>query len=127
MTFTEITHDIKISVHPIYVEKESDPISARFVFAYFVTIENLGVNTVQLTHRKWIIQDSSGESHEVFGEGVVGRQPVILPGESHKYSSFSVLKTFEGAMEGHYEMLKEDGQKIQVTIPKFLLRSHLMN
>lgn len=127
MTFTEITHDIKISVHPIYVEKESDPISARFVFAYFVTIENLGIDTVQLTHRQWFIQDSSGETHEVYGEGVVGRQPVILPGESHNYNSFSVLKTFEGAMEGYYEMLKEDGQKIKVTIPKFLLRSHLMN
>lgn len=127
MTFTEITHDIKISVQPIYVEKESDPINARFVFAYFVTIENLGADTVQLTHRQWFIQDSNGESHEVYGEGVVGRQPVIMPGESHNYNSFCVLKTFEGIMEGYYEMLKEDGQKIKVTIPKFLLRSHLMN
>jgi ApaG protein len=127
MTFTEITHDIKISVQPIYVEKESDPINGRFVFAYFVSIENLGSDTVQLTHRQWYIHDSTGESHEVYGEGVVGRQPVIVPGEVHNYNSFCVLKSFEGTMEGFYEMLRDDGQKIKVSIPKFTLRSHLMN
>lgn len=127
MTFTEITHDIKISVLPIYVEKESDPIRKRFVYAYFVTIENLSSEAVQLTHRKWFIFDSNEEVHEVYGEGVVGRQPLIKPGESHSYNSYCVLKSFEGEMEGYYEMLKADGQKIKVNIPTFLLRSHLMN
>jgi ApaG protein len=127
MTFTEISHDIKISVHPIFVERESDPINGRFVYAYFVTIENLGSESVQLMHRQWYIHDSNGESHEVYGEGVVGRQPVITTGEVYNYNSFCVLKSFEGTMEGFYEMLKADGKLLKVTIPTFFLRSHLMN
>jgi ApaG protein len=127
MTFTEISHDIKITVQPIFVERESDPIHGRFVYAYFVTIENLGTESVQLMHRQWYIHDSTGESHEVYGEGVVGRQPVITTGEVYNYNSFCVLKSFEGTMEGFYEMLKADGKLLKVTIPTFFLRSHLMN
>lgn len=127
MTFTEITHDIKIIVMPVFVEKESDLITGRFVFAYFITIENIGTDTVQLRTRQWYIHDSNGETSEVHGEGVVGRQPVLRPGESHSYNSFCVLKTFHGSMEGHYEMMRTDGQLIRVNIPRFLLRSHLLN
>lgn len=127
MTYTEITHDIRVIVKPIYVEKESDLIAQRFVFAYFITIENLGSDTVQLLRRQWYIQDSGGESLEVQGDGVVGKQPFIGPNESHSYNSFCVIKSFEGSMEGHYEMERADGQVIQVVIPRFILKSHLMN
>lgn len=127
MTYTEITQDIRVIVKPIYVEKESDLIAQRFVFAYFITIENLGNDTVQLLRRQWFIQDSNGETLEVQGDGVVGKQPFIGPKESHNYNSFCVIKSFEGSMEGFYEMERADGQMIQVVIPKFTLKSHLMN
>jgi ApaG protein len=77
--------------------------------------------------RHWFIKDSNGESYEVKGEGVIGKQPVIQPGASHTYSSFCVLKSFKGSMEGYYEMVREDGSVLYVTIPKFLLSAHSLN
>jgi ApaG protein len=127
MMFTEITHDIRVIVKPVFIEQESDLVAGRYVFAYFITIENMGLGEVQLMRRQWFISDSNGESHEVHGEGVVGRQPVIKPGEAHNYNSYCVLRSFEGAMEGYYEMRKDDGTMVRVTIPRFLLKSHLLN
>jgi ApaG protein len=127
MMFTEITHDIRVIVKPVFIEQESDLVAARYVFAYFITIENMGLEQVQLMRRQWYINDSNGETHEVHGEGVVGRQPVIKPGEAHNYNSYCVLRSFEGNMEGYYEMRKEDGTMVRVTIPRFLLKAHLLN
>lgn len=127
MIYTEITHDIRVIVKPVFIEQESDLISKRFVFAYHVTIENMGLEPVQLMRRQWYITDSSGESHEVNGDGVIGKQPIINPGEAHNYNSFCVLKSFEGSMEGYYEMQKDDGSTLKVTIPRFLLKSHMLN
>lgn len=127
MIYTEITHDIRVIVKPVFIEQESDLISKRFVFAYHVTIENMGLEPVQLMRRQWYITDSNGESHEVNGDGVIGKQPIINPGEAHNYNSFCVLKSFEGSMEGYYEMQKDDGSTLKVTIPRFLLKSHMLN
>lgn len=127
MTFTEVTHDIRIVVKPVFIENESDVIRKKFVYVYFIKIENLGTEQVQLMKRHWEISDSNGETYEVNGDGVVGRQPIIAPGKSHSYNSYSVLKSMSGSMKGYYEMKREDGQMIQVKIPEFLLRSHLLN
>lgn len=127
MLYKEITHDIRIIVKPVFVEQESDVVAGRFVFAYFITIENMGLETVQLLRRHWDIADSTGQQDQVDGEGIVGQQPFIRPGEAHQYNSFCVLKSFNGSMEGYYEMQKEDGSEIRVFIPKFLLKAHLLN
>lgn len=127
MRYTEITNDVRIIVLPAYVEQESDPVGMRHVFSYTITIENQGPEPVQLMKRHWLIKDSNGESYEVKGEGVIGKQPLIKPGASHTYSSFCVLKSFRGSMEGYYEMAREDGSVLYATIPKFVLSAHSLN
>ncbi len=127
MRYTEITNDIRIIVLPAYVEHESDPIGMRHVFSYAITIENRSSEPVQLMRRHWFIKDSNGEEYEVKGDGVIGKQPVINPGSSHIYSSFCVLKSFKGSMEGYYEMVREDGSIVYVNIPKFILSAHSLN
>jgi ApaG protein len=95
----------------------------KVVFAYFVRIENTTSEHVQLLRRHWIITDGTGNVQEVEGEGVVGKQPVIGPGEVHEYSSFSVLPTLEGSMEGTYLMRRENGVLFRAQIPQFALRA----
>lgn len=111
----------------MYLEEESSPVVHKHVFAYFITIRNMGRQPVQLLRRHWDIHDSSGEDHEIDGEGVIGVQPVIEPGDEHTYNSFCVLKSYKGSMQGYYEMEREDGTVINVRIPRFLLISHLLN
>jgi ApaG protein len=127
MTFTEVSHDIRVVVKPVFVEEASDIIISKYVYIYFIQIENLGNEPVTLLRRHWTIFDSTGESYDVDGDGVVGRQPLIEPGKSHQYNSYCVLKSMSGSMEGYYEMQKDRGELIRVKIPKFLLRSHLLN
>lgn len=127
MTFTKISNDVRIVVKPVFMENESDVITGKYVFVYFIKIENMGEEPVQLMRRHWVIQDSGGETHQVEGEGIVGRQPIIEPGKSHNYNSYCILKTMSGSMEGFYEMKRTNGDMIKVIIPKFLLRSHLLN
>jgi ApaG protein len=122
-TYVATTEHITVSVRPIYLDGQSDPMARKFVFAYFVRIWNEGTEDVQLLRRHWFIRDSNGEQKEVEGEGVVGKQPIILPGESHEYSSFCILETFEGSMEGSYQMVRPSGDRFSVTIPKFTLRA----
>lgn len=126
-TFVEISHDISVEVKPIYLQQESNPVKGKHVFAYFITIRNMGEQPVQLLRRHWEIKDSIGEQHEVNGEGVIGQQPTIAPGGEHSYNSFCVLKSYKGSMRGFYLMKREDGRKIKVKIPEFLLSSHLLN
>src|SRR5262245_51476964 len=95
----------------------------KFVFAYFVRIENTSDQPVQLLRRHWFISDSNGKTDEVEGAGVVGQQPLIQPGHAHEYNSFCVLETFEGSMEGTYLMQKENGEKFKAVIPRFILRA----
>ena len=126
-TFVEISNDISVEVKPVYLEEESNPMSDKHVFAYFITIRNLGDLRVQLLKRHWEIKDSSGEEYEVDGEGVIGKKPVLDPGGEHKYNSFCVLKSYRGSMAGYYVMEREDGQDIKVRIPRFHLTSHVLN
>ena len=122
-TYIATTESITVSVRPIYLDGQSDPMARKFVFAYYVRIWNEGTEDVQLLRRHWVIRDSRGDVKEVDGEGVVGRQPKIAVGEAHEYSSFCVLETFEGSMEGSYTMQREGGDELTVVIPKFTLRA----
>lgn len=127
MIYSEVTHDIKIQVRPVFMETESDLVISKYIFAYFITIQNLGNERIQLLRRHWEIHDSAGEIYKVDGDGVIGKQPIIPPGRSHSYNSYCVLKSMIGTMEGFYEMKRPDGEIFHAKIPKFLLRSHLLN
>lgn len=104
-----------------FVEQQSDRENNRFVFAYTITIENVSDEAFQLVSRHWVIQDANRKIEEVYGEGVVGEQPIIKPGEKYSYSSGAVLETEMGTMEGRYFMLSEHSDEFEVSIPKFLL------
>ncbi|MCO4292730.1 Co2+/Mg2+ efflux protein ApaG [Solitalea sp. MAHUQ-68] len=126
---TKITDGVKISVETVYQPEYSNPANNHFMFAYKITIENLTDYTVQLLRRHWYIFDSNGTHREVEGEGVVGQQPVIEPGESHEYVSGCNLNTEIGTMKGTYQMLRIfDGSHFDVNIPEFhLVSPHRMN
>ena len=110
-----------IQVQSVYVESQSIPEEERYVFAYTITIRNLGRFTVQLLGRYWLITNSNGRQTEVQGEGVVGEQPLIPPGGEFQYTSGAILETPLGTMEGHYEMVDHQGQPFQTAIPVFRL------
>ena len=120
--YTATTENITVTANPIYLDGESNVMEKKFVFAYFIHIKNNGKEEVQLLRRHWYIHDGAGDMKEVEGEGVVGKQPVIKPGEAHEYNSFCVLETFEGYMEGTYLMKWKNGQEFQINIPRFHLR-----
>ncbi|HLE33841.1 MAG TPA: Co2+/Mg2+ efflux protein ApaG [Bacteroidota bacterium] len=122
-SYAAVTHDIKVTVRPVYLDGQSEALSRKFVFAYFIRIENLGADSVQLLRRHWIIKHSSGKTEEVEGEGVIGKQPVINPGHSHEYNSYCILETMEGSMEGYYLMQRSNGEQFSVIIPLFSLRA----
>ncbi len=110
-----------IQVQSVYVESQSIPEEERYVFAYTITIRNLGRFNVQLLGRYWLITNSNGSQTEVQGEGVVGEQPLIPPGGEFQYTSGAILETPLGTMEGHYEMVDHQGQPFQTAIPVFRL------
>lgn len=119
---TKITDGVKISVETIYQPEYSNPANEHFMFAYRVNIENMTENSVQLLNRHWHIFDSNGTKREVEGEGVVGLQPIIEPGDNHEYVSGCNLKTDMGSMKGSYEMKRiVDDRKFRVKIPEFYL------
>ena len=119
--FHRESHGIRVTVRPRFVPAQSLPEAGRFVFAYFVRIENVSAQTVQLLSRRWLIHDSVGEDTEVEGEGVVGEQPLIPAGRVHEYQSFCILKSSEGYMEGHYNFVRADSTTFRAEIPRFLL------
>jgi ApaG protein len=119
--YQAITHDVAVSVQPEYQADRSEPAKRQFFWAYTVEIENRGTRTVQLKRRHWIITDGRGVKHEVNGEGVVGEEPIIAPGESFRYTSGCPLDTPDGFMVGHYTMIGENGDRFQVEIPAFSL------
>ncbi len=112
---------LSVQVQSVYIESQSSPDDERFVFAYTVTIRNLGRETVQLLGRYWLITNGHGRETEVQGEGVVGEQPHIAPGNDYQYTSGAVIETPLGTMEGHYEMVDEQGNAFRVAIPVFRL------
>lgn len=121
--YTKTTNKISITVNPYFLEDQSEPDDQHYVWAYQVTINNLGKERVLLKNRYWKIIDSNGTKQEVTGEGVVGEQPVLNPGEKFQYTSGTPLTTPSGFMEGHYEMETKNGSKFVATIPKFSLDS----
>jgi ApaG protein len=121
--YAQTTHDITISVKPVYLEDQSEPDEGRYLWAYHIRIENQGDDTVQLLTRYWKITDANGRVQEVRGDGVVGEQPVIEPGDTYEYASGCPLETPSGFMVGSYCLVNEEGNEIDVGIPLFSLDS----
>ena len=115
------TRGVIVRVSVSYLPEQSEPGRGRWFWAYHVRLENEGPMAVQLLTRHWIITDGRGARHTVEGEGVVGEQPLILPGGSFDYVSGCPLATPSGSMQGNYHMLGEDGSAFDVEIPKFAL------
>jgi len=114
-------HQVDISVETIYVADQSEPDANRYVFAYTITIENAGKVPAQLISRHWIITDAAGHVQEVSGEGVVGEQPHLDPGESFSYTSAAMIETPVGTMHGSYQMIDDDGAEFDAPIAAFRL------
>lgn len=114
-------YNILVSVETHYLEDRSDPSEDRFVFAYTITITNHGTKGAQLLRRHWIVSDSNERVQDVRGDGVVGEQPHLKPGESYRYTSGTVLETPVGTMEGSYQMVADDGTPFDANIPLFVL------
>jgi ApaG protein len=112
---------IKVDVETTYLEAQSDPDRNRYVFAYTITIQNLGKLPAKLLTRHWVITDANGKVQEVRGEGVVGEQPHLKPGEGFQYTSGTMLETSVGSMRGTYHMLADDGERFEADIPAFTL------
>jgi ApaG protein len=115
------TEGICISVRTAFVPERSNPRDSYFFFAYEVTIANEGDEPAQLLTRHWIITDGDGNVEEVVGDGVVGEQPYLAPGESYTYTSFCPLRTETGTMHGTYGMVRPDGRTFDAVIPRFTL------
>ncbi len=114
-------HRIRVDVSTAYVEDQSNPVDGRFVFSYTITIRNEGRAPAKLLTRHWIIPDANGRVQEVVGEGVVGEQPYLLPGQGFRYSSGAILETPVGTMQGSYHMVSDDGHHFEAPIAPFRL------
>lgn len=119
--YRETTRDIQVTVEPCFVEAESSPDEGRYFWSYTVQISNLGNEIVRLRSRHWRITDANGVTEEVRGAGVVGKQPVLKPGESFAYTSGCPLSTPSGIMVGSYQMQTEAGETFSIAIPAFSL------
>jgi ApaG protein len=114
-------HGFAIDVATRYLDEQSEPDNDRYVFAYTIHIRNTGTVPARLLGRRWLITDANGNVQEVTGEGVVGEQPWLRPGEDFSYTSGAVLETHLGTMQGSYEMLADDGTRFDAPIPQFTL------
>ena len=121
METTGERYDIQVNVQSIYVLEHSRPDDDHYVFAYTVTIQNTGTVAAQLKTRHWIITDANAKVQEVRGDGVVGEQPSLGPGEGFRYTSAAVIETPVGSMYGSYQMIAEDGHRFDAPIPAFSL------
>ena len=116
-----IKYAISVSAKATYVDGQSDPSKNQYVFAYTITVSNVGQIAAQLISRHWLITDANAKVLEVKGLGVIGQQPLLKPGESFEYSSGTHLETAVGTMRGTYQMLAEDGHAFEALIPLFTL------
>ncbi|SDH89681.1 ApaG protein [Pseudomonas flavescens] len=114
-------YQIDVSIITRYLPEQSQPQQNRFAFAYDVTIANTGSLAAQLMSRHWLITDGNGQVQEVRGAGVIGEQPLIQPGTSHRYSSGTLMATQVGTMQGSYQMIADDGRRFEAPIAPFRL------
>lgn len=114
-------YTIDVEVETRFVPDQSQPADNRYVFAYTITLHNAGDTGAQLLARHWVITDANGKVEEVRGDGVVGEQPWMRPGDSYEYTSGAVLETSVGTMEGSYRMVADDGTHFDAKIPAFVL------
>lgn len=127
-TYLTTTRGLEIAVVPVYDEERSKPETGNYLYGYTITIRNTGEETVQLVSRHWVIRDGFNRVEHVVGEGVVGKQPILAPGESFTYSSFCPLQTPTGSMEGTYQMRTKAGEVFDALIGRFdLAHKMLMN
>jgi len=117
----EKKYEIVVKVHTTYLPEQSDEALDRYVFAYTITITNTGQVPAQLLSRHWVITDANNKVQEVRGEGVVGEQPYLTPGDSFRYTSAAMLETPVGCMQGNYQMIADDGVEFSADIPVFNL------
>jgi len=110
-----------VEVTPQYIESQSSPETNRYIFAYTITITNVGIHPAKLISRHWLITDSNGKTQEVKGTGVIGEQPRLKPGESFRYTSGAMIETPVGVMQGKYLMISDNGDQFKAPIPKFTL------
>ena len=129
--YRAITRKIEVTVEPNFMPERSSVENSRYFWSYTIVITNAGDQTVQLRTRHWIITDASGQKQEVRGEGVVGEQPVLAPGERFEYTSGVPLSTASGFMTGRYQMVSETGERFEIDVPTFSLdcpdRSRVLN
>jgi ApaG protein len=118
---TTQAYRIKVDVETTYIQEQSVPEENRYVFAYTITITNKGSVPAQLISRHWIITDANNKIQEVQGEGVVGEQPYLEPGDSFRYTSAAMIETPVGCMQGKYQMVADDGFEFEAEIPVFNL------
>jgi ApaG protein len=114
-------YEIDIEVETSYMADHSEPEKDRYVFAYTITLVNRGSTSAKLLTRRWVITDADNRIEEVEGEGVVGEQPTLKPGEGFRYTSGTVVETPVATMHGTYKMLAEDGSTFDTDIPQFVL------
>lgn len=112
---------IQVLVQSVYIPQQSHPEAERYAFAYTITIQNTGDAAARLLDRHWIITDANGQVQEVRGDGVVGEQPHLLPGERFRYTSGTIIATPVGSMQGSYGMIAEDGTRFTAPIAPFTL------
>lgn len=121
--YEQTTHNVTVRVEPDFLSDESSPADDRFIWAYTVEIENQTETDLKVMERFWKIADSRGQVQEVRGQGVVGEQPTLRPGETFRYTSGAPLTAPSGMMLGYYYMEKPDGEGFAVDVPTFLLDS----
>ena len=121
ISYARTTRSICVTVEPEYLEDQSDPLEDRYIWAYTVSIENQGSETVQLLRRTWQITDANGNTQVVEGEGVIGEQPVLDPSDMFQYTSGTPLSTESGIMVGSYHMVTSAGENFDIEIPAFSL------
>jgi ApaG protein len=121
--YRAITRQIEVTVEPNFLAERSSAEDGRYFWSYTIAITNAGSETVQLKTRYWVITDASGRRQEVRGEGVIGEQPVLAPGERFEYTSGVPLTTASGFMTGRYQMVSESGERFEIEVPTFSLDS----
>jgi ApaG protein len=126
MRYEKATSGIRVQVRPRFSLADSDPSDGTFVFSYRVSMSNEGDAPAQLLFRHWLIHDAAGDDSVVDGEGVVGEQPSLSPGDRHEYRSYCVLRSPVGYMEGYYTFARPNGEEFRVEIPRFQLEGPLV-